>query len=508
MRKNKFLTAVILPAVLLVFSLTSCTGIFDINQNLTGLGPLGENQFYAINFETNRFYIVDAEKLAVGETVVIWAEIGSGVTPEMAEEIAYEFDNIIRPKVVDAFSMRDFPVDYLNNGAVSRREFSDILEFANWLAGGDDGKLTILLLDIQDGFEGGAYVAGYFFSGDFLEQGRIPGGGTPRYSNGRDMIYVDTNPGLQPHLWKQTMATLAHELQHLINFATSTLVRRTAGGGMRHMDTWIDEGLSLWTEFLYFDHFGYRAGRCRWFIEDPAGTIARGNNFFVWGNNTGNPLSILDEYATAYLFFRWLYLQAANRGMGSEIFFRIITSPYHDYRAVTSVAREINEDWGYWENLLRTWLAANSFPGNPHFGYIGDSHLISNLRITPLQFVQMDLLPGEGVYSVLHNDFVPPSGSGRNIRYAGLSWLHEIDTSLPYAGEMLLTFNANPSRIGMRERGFLTGLPAASASRVLSDGVQTDVFKGPHVIDARDIWGRNQDADLQGFLPEIRMIDR
>ena len=484
-------TGIIALAVLLAAMLVSCDLLPSLNWNPDNMDTLEENSFYAQNMTNKKYYKVKAEMMWVGTYCVIWAEKGSGISQNNAKDIAVKYDTVIRPRVVDAFSNRNFSIR--ENG--TDYYFSDMLDYANFQAGRDDRKLTILLLDIKDGFKNpgtDSYVAGYFFSGNFEPQGKI--NGSIHYSNHRDMIYVDTDPGLKTEL-EQTYATLAHELQHLINYITSVQMNRGNA-----MDTWIDEGLSSQAEYLYLEK--NPKDKCEWFSNDREGTIARGNNFFVWDNHS-EPLAILDEYATVYLFFRWLYLQADN-DLQSHIFRDIATSNYYDYRAVTNVAQMINPAWYDWEILLGTWLAANYYPRNAEYGYKDDNYLqngdgrnFHGINVNPISGTSISLYPGEGVYSVIDNSFSPGTGSA-NIRYAGLSDSDGIDMSAPYTGNTLLTFNAstvvnnrtNPPKADT-ETGYLTGLPPSSAAPRSAAGNARTGITGPYRIDARDLLGRD-----------------
>ena len=477
MKNSKIRPLVILLAVMLFLLASSCNTQFSFNstQNDKELDPLKENQFYALNVASNKFYIVTAEELYENDTCVIWAEEGSGITPEEAEIIANEYDTKIRPRTVDNFGK------------------DGILEFANWLAGRNDDKLTILLLDIQDGYdppENSSFVAGYFFANDFYPKGphRNNVGRVTFYSNSRDMIYIDTNPGLDSDKVprEDVYATFAHELQHLINFATSVLQ------GRGYMDTWVDEGLSSQAEYFYLEK--NPAVKCQWFSEDPIKTIEKGNNFFVWDNHKNEPMAIHDEYATVYLFFRWLYLQADEQQQ-KRIFYDIITSEYSDYEAVTSAAESINSDWEDWETLLRTWFAANYAPANHDYGYKGDTYLQGIVKVKPIGNISISLYPGEGVYSFNSNSFNHlPTG---NIRYAGIDANSStIDISAPpYAGTVLLTFNANSNNRENSETGYLTGVNSSpSNARSIAGETQTWQFTGPYILDARDVLGRNQET--------------
>jgi hypothetical protein len=345
-----------------------------------------------------------------------------------------------------------------------------------------------LLLDIQDGYdeEIGSYVAGYFSYSDFYPKGRID---SWYYSNGRDMIYVDTNPGMKNEHLTQAYATFAHELQHLVNFAISILIKRfNSQGELLLTDTWITEGLSAYAEYLYLEE--NPPDRCRWLLNEK-NTIHKGNNFFVWGNHMEDPgsLAIHDDYATVYLFFRWLYLQA-DTNLRQHIFRDISHSRYPDYRAVTGVVGS------NWETLLRRWLAANYYPQNTDYGYKGDDDLQDKIYIRHI-FVpgnRIPLYPGEGVYSIINNSF--SVANEFNIRYAGLAAnTATIDISSPYSGDVLLTFNINTSidpKNAVPENGSLTGV--FSVSRTTADNArQAGKWTGPFVIDAQDMLGRDQD---------------
>ena len=453
--------------VKLLFSAALCT-ITLVSCNLFPeivLKPLKKDHFYAQNMKTHQYYEVNAEMLHEGEKCVIWAERSARVTEEMAIDIAHEYDKKIRPKVIENFSRKNF--------TAGEKYFDDMLDYANWLAGRDDKKLTVLLLDIKDGFnesETDSYVAGYFYGGNFYNTD---------HSNGRDMIYIDTYPGLKLQS-RQTYATFAHELQHLINFVTSQQMNRV------YMDTWIDEGLSSQAEYLYLEQ--HSPERCKWFAEDREGTIAQGNNFFVWDNHSEIPSAILDDYATVYLFFRWLYLQASPE-LQSNIFLNIETSNDFDYKAVTAIAQQINPAWGDWETLLGTWLAANYYPKNI-YGYTDDDYLQKTITVKPITKQTISLYPGEGVYSIINNRFSAETSG--NIRYAGLAENEtSIGTSPPYTGSVLLTFNANADHTAKTETAVLTGVPVP-ASQITARAIQTGTLTGPYVIDARDMLKRSK----------------
>ena len=473
---------VIIPlTALFALMLLSCD-ILQLKKQTYYPGPLGENSFYAQKMTNNLYYVLEAEKLYEGEKCVIWAEKGSGVPVSQARAIANEYDgkDKIRQKIVDRFSEKDFTIT--EKGV--EYSFENMLSYANWVANGDDGdgKLTILLLDIIDGCknqETDPYVAGYFWGGNFFSEGGIGGG---QWSNGRDMIYIDTYPVKRNP--SEAYTTIAHELQHLISYVTSRIYR-----GGSPLDVWIDEGLSSQAEYFYM---GEIKRHCVWFSNDREKTIEKGNNFFVWDNHSKESSSaIMDDYATVYLFFRWLYLQA-DMGLRSSIFYDIISSSNSDHQAVTAVAGRINSSWNNWEDLLRNWLAANYYPKNS-YGY-NDSYLRETIKVKPIAGSSTPLYPGEGVYSIINNFYSVANKD--NIRYAGLAAnAPAINVSSPYIDDVLLTFNANTSNTikTPHETGSLTGVsPPPPVPRTAAEDTQTQKFNGPYVIDARDMLNRNK----------------
>ncbi|MDR0663223.1 MAG: hypothetical protein LBF80_03980 [Spirochaetaceae bacterium] len=424
-----------LAGILILVVLAACAAEVDGGKSTPALPT---KTFWAQNLTNSAFYSFKADLLAEGERCKIWVEQASGryCDSATAQKIADEYDTKIYPKMIDAFSIIEQKTEVGENIYVE-----NIMELADLLVDGD-GKLSILLLDIKDGFtpQNGSYTAGYFSAVNFLEDNN------PSYhSNEADMIYLDTYPA-EPG-GEESYQTLAHEMQHLMNFTTSIL-KRSSGENIYLMDTWIDEGLSSAAEYIYRgDHV---QERYEWFNQDPVKTIALGNNFFVWGNH--NDASILDDYATVYLFFQWLRVQ--SEGQANDIYKDIIASQYPDYQAVTAAA-EKNISWlnsTTWKDLFEPWLAANYInAGSGKYGYNNDASLKTvKAKTAPAGTTSLQLLPGEAAYSLTTsngNTASYTSGSGANIKYAGLTNDGIVNSSptYTYTGGALLTYNAIPS---------------------------------------------------------------
>ncbi|GHV90922.1 hypothetical protein AGMMS50268_14250 [Spirochaetia bacterium] len=450
-------------ALILTFLMVSCPQ--DEPGDVSG-------NFWAQNLSTGKYYQVDAIRLAEGRKCLIWAEKSAGVSAETAEQIAREYDDNIYQKMLDTFGITG---NFTFEGKVVAH---DTLELADWLGNGD-GKLAILLLDIKDDYTPGkGYVAGYFWAGNFF-QDPLPQG---YRSNKMDMMYVDINPGVPGS--PQSNATFAHELQHLMNYTNSQLSATRKGSSM---DTWIDEGLATAAEYVYLK--GHDTSRINWFNKDQAGTIAQGNNFFVWGNHTEeNSNAILDDYATAYLFFQWLRIQSP-KGIG--IYKDIISSTYVDYRAVTTAAGGQS-----WSTLLGNWLKANYRNDSSGVeGYKGEL----TARVWAIGGGLKTLYPGEGVYS---KDSSTPLNTG-NVRFAQITRSTAV-TGLPpayltgYTGDRVLMYNVNLVKndtnpdLSTKETGTLPG--TAETKPPLSSLSVRGAFnmaEAPFAIDARDMLRRH-----------------
>ncbi|MDR0495380.1 MAG: hypothetical protein LBG95_07120 [Treponema sp.] len=379
-------------------------------------------QFWALD-EYDEPYRITAALFAEGAKCNVWVENGSGVSMAAAQAVANEYDTAIYPKMISTYGV---PLTY--NG----QNYSNPMDFADWM-GDKDGKLIILILDIP-------YWAGYFFAVDLYPM--------PGYrSNECDIIYVDSDIDY---------TTIAHEMQHMMNFVTGVALRGING----YMDTWIDEGLSTAAEWVYQGrHTEWYVG---WFNENGGvygdGLIDKGNNFFVWGNRlTESQDAIYDDYATVYLFFQWLRLQT---GGATAIYKSITSSNRADHRAVTAAMNAVFSGQGYdsWPTLLKTWLIANDLNDSTGpYGYGNDS-LLRTVRVYNANAndgARLQLYPGEGVYSNVGASAISTDNNGPNIKntyYTGSGQPSET-FGAAYNNKYLVTYNANTDPKAAREYG-------------------------------------------------------
>ena len=460
----------------LAFLLCSCELLSESDSGGSGSvnnpANVPPRKFWAQNIVTGNFYQVNADLLAESKNCKVWAEKGTGISAATATSMAKAYENTILPKMLDTYGI---VYDFKYQEQVIAH---NTMELADWYGDGD-GKLCILLLDIQDGYSPGvndSYVAGYFHSLNFIKD---------TYSNLCDMIYIDAYPG-SPGT-KESNATFAHEMQHMMNIITTQVTRSSA------MDLWIDEGLSSTAEWLI--EGSHPESRWAWYNQDPSGLIQKGNNFFVWGNRgSENQYAVLDDYSTAYLFFQWLRLQAGS----NDIYFDIITSSDYDYKAVTKAANDYmaGKNYSDWGTLLKTWLAANyiNAPSGP-YGYKNDGTLKGiRAKTMPSGVTNVSLSPGEGVYS-LTNNFAMPSNK-TFVRYAGLNRSgNDLNDAATFSGGALLTYNANTNISGGPESGTTTGVASYDFADSVPErsvaGTTGINLSGPFVIGAGDVLRRN-----------------
>lgn len=252
-------------------------------------------EFWAQNMVNEKFYKVEAVLSAENDYCQVWVEIGADVNKETAEEIAKVYEEKVYTDLVETFGLDKF------ESADGEVNIMDLATSEIYNAD-DVGKLRILLLDIQDGYDGkGGYVDGYFWSGNYTSQDTWDNYDPDIKSNEIGMIYIDTNPGIPGS--DESNMTLAHESQHLMNYIVRSEIAFMWDDDIYLMDTWIDEGLSSAAEWIFAGEHG---DKWKWY-NDNVGLISEGNTFFVWGNRENeDPEAILADYSTVYLFFQWL----------------------------------------------------------------------------------------------------------------------------------------------------------------------------------------------------------
>ncbi len=290
----------------------------------------------------------------------------------------------------------------------------------------ENGKVAILLYDMNDTGSVNMYMGGYFWSKDYMADSE-----TAKYgirSNEMDVVYIR---GDVPTGWEQVggdfyqynLTTLVHECQHLIHFCIMVWEQGNSG---KSSDVWIDEMMAMSCETMYFkeklkvDPFfthpsmqgnGYLSGRIEYYSVDPQKTIRNGHGLCYWDNKG----DVLANYSLAYLMGQYLALHSSSGdGVYKDILNYMLSNDVHDYQAVAGAAARTVSGISSWEDLLKSYAIANiaNQAGGP-FGYNGELFLVAN---GPTRN-KADIHNGGAVYRQVDGQWEPPSGTGPDVQY-------------------------------------------------------------------------------------------
>ena len=195
-----------------------------------------------------------------------------------------------------------------------------------------NGKIIILLMDINKTKGSGNQILGYFNPSDM------------HGNNKGEILYMDISSA--NNKTDNAIGTIIHEFQHLINYSY------VISGERNEMSSWLNEALSESTSIL----FNKATVESR---------IAGFNNinyycFYTWdiptniSNNKKNNTHV--NYPSASVFMNWLY----QKNNSNETIFKTIASSKElgDYNKVLSAAKGIS---GYsvssWDSLLLDWMS-------------------------------------------------------------------------------------------------------------------------------------------------------
>ena len=202
-----------------------------------------------------------------------------------------------------------------------------------------NGKIIILLMDINKTKDKGNQVLGYFNPSDM------------HGNNKGEILYMDISNA--NNKTDNAIGTIIHEFQHLINYSY------VISGERNEMSSWLNEALSESTSILFnkatvesriegFNNINYYC-------------------FYTWdiptdiSNNNKNNTHV--NYPSASVFMNWLYQKNGSNG---SIFKTIASSKgLSDYNKVLSAAKGIS---GYsvssWDGLLLDWMSEIVTNGN------------------------------------------------------------------------------------------------------------------------------------------------
>ena len=209
----------------------------------------------------------------------------------------------------------------------------------------ENGRVILLLLNIQDANHASQYTAGFFNPAD-QSRGvlRTPGfRGFPIRSNEADMLYIDTQP-LNPNS-EIAHNVIAHEFLHLIHWRHDP-----------HEATWVDEGCAGYASFL-----------CGYSVLEHVGAFEKtpSVSLIVWPERDADALP---HYGAAFLWMLYLHEQHGGTGTLVEIVRNRGTSltGIADALALKGVTQKVSD-------IFIEWKLAN---------YLSDYHAV-RLTLSP-----------------------------------------------------------------------------------------------------------------------------
>lgn len=261
-----------------------------------------KEEFSVMNIEKNKPEKRTAVLKKIGVHCYLYLEEGKEYDDKILSGIVERFDSVIYVKNTETFGCEPNPgID-------------------------NDERITILIVDIKDGWAPGkGFVGGYFFPLDCYPASVV------QYSNEREMIYLDCYPSdpadpLYPGI-------IAHEFQHMIHFANDP-----------KEDKWLNEGCSQLAHYIC----GYgHPPQILSFMKNPS------DDATVWQNS-------MEDYGAVYLLHYYLFHKYAGADLSEkQKFYRaLVASPLKDIESIDAVLAQsgINKTF---EDIYKDWLVAN-----------------------------------------------------------------------------------------------------------------------------------------------------
>ncbi len=262
--------------------------------------------FNTVNVTTGKRERVRAQLKKIGKYCYVFLQEGKKVVPDAINRIASEFDTKIYPNTRSMFG-------------------------SEWSPGIDgDPRITLFLLDIQDGYNPAqgrrGYTAGYFYPGDCYNRAKKP------ESNEREMLYLDIYPSIPGS--QEFMSVVAHEFQHMIHWNNDP-----------KEFTWVNESLSQLSQFLC----GYgHPPQLNAFIRNPH------NNLAAWAND-----DMLANYGQVYLWAYYISIRIASTDERRRAFVRRMVAQTSQGFSGLNAAIEKQGIKNNVRNLFRSFCLAN-----------------------------------------------------------------------------------------------------------------------------------------------------
>lgn len=353
--------------------------------------------FWYADLNSSRSVQTEAELVYHSQELSMWVEVGQHVDREALNAAAMQLEAEILPQTRAIFGEEWRP--------------------------GVDGDARVHILHLEN--LGGA-AAAYFSPKDQVVTAVNP------YSNQREMLYVNLSqlrPGTPRYL-----ATIAHEMQHLIQWHTDG-----------NEEAWLGEGLAELASELN----GFPAGRQATYAARPDIQL---------NNLSHDPEVISSHYAASTLFVQYLYDR-----FGQEFMQAVVRHPENGLAGINTVLAEFDNTLTV-EGVFADWLAANYLTS---VGRGEGVYQYSTLSIPELARLEYGRFPQSHSDSVSQfgADFIEiNSAQPVTVLFTGTQQISLVNTT-PYSGDFFYaSLPADSSDVRLTRAVDLTGVDAATLS--------------------------------------------
>ena len=302
--------------------------------------------FNTYNLEKNTNEKIQATLKKIGKHCYVYVAAGAKVDAKSIDKLVNAFDNKIYPE--------------------DRSMFGE-----EWNPGiDDDARITLLLLDIKDGYNPNtgnyAYTGGYFNAGDCYTKEKYP------TSNQREMLYLDVNPS-DPSSDK-FLSVVAHEFQHMIHWNHDP-----------KEFTWVNESMSQLASYLC----GYgHPSQVDAFLRSPD------NNMCAWSDD-----DMVANYGQVYMWAQYISTRIASTDERRRSFIRKMVGQTSHGMSGLNAAIEKQGIKNNAKTLFKNFCVANYLNDNSIAnGAYGYDNNLSRFYLDPE--IKIDKAPFKGKSSV------------------------------------------------------------------------------------------------------------
>jgi len=342
-----------------------------------------------------------------GEYCYIWT-IGNQVAQTAIDNLGRDFDSKIYKQVTDIFGTPRFV--------------------------GETGKVNILLYSLQGG------ALGYFAPMDLFTDSELPEVGLSgmNCNTGDAIININCDVLADAEYYDLVCSTMAHELQHLINF--SAFFNTTNGA---KMNTWLNESMSGYIENELYAKSKELSGH---YISFNESSLIR-NGQSLYNFDTGSFIPDVGVYGSVYYFSKYI-----EKISGKDVFSSIMEYWRDSYSTTLDTAEALANgmsEAGYaaidnsidysalnlsFKNKNEEWMSKLIF--NFYLALLAqdDVEAFEEIKVEKLLYSEINEANIEGggriIFAVKDGSFEIPDDADNGLVYVGLNEDFEVVTDI------------------------------------------------------------------------------